>query len=145
MVQGKSKDKNSYRGELGGQLGFMRAIGIMESILYSTTHVVNRCDNISALIRATIHPEGIKPIWKQVDLISHLSDVYQSMYSGMSLVKVYRHQNIGRPASTSMLLESLKVILNALVEHIMEAFLLSSATRNMIAIGISDPHGILSV
>ena len=72
MVPGKPKYQNSYQGELGGQLRVMCAIKIMEYILGSTTLVVNSCDNISALRRATIHPEPVKLRWKQVDLISRL-------------------------------------------------------------------------
>ena len=49
MVPGKPEDHNSYRGELGGQLGVVCAIKFTDSILGSTTLVVNICDNISAL------------------------------------------------------------------------------------------------
>ena len=52
MIQGKSEDKNSYWGELGGQLGVICTIKIMESIVGSTALVVSSCDNISALRRA---------------------------------------------------------------------------------------------
>ena len=79
VVPGKPEYQNSYREELGSQFGVMCAIKIMESITGITTLVVNSCDNISSLRRATIHPEAVKSIWKQVDLISRLSDVYQSM------------------------------------------------------------------
>ena len=59
MAPGKPEYQNSYRGEIGGQLGGICAIQIMESILGSTTLVVNRCDNISALIKASIQPEAV--------------------------------------------------------------------------------------
>ena len=123
----------------------MCAIEIMESVLVTTTLMVNSCDNISALRRATIRLEEVKPRWKQVDLISSLSDVYQSMYSGMYLVFVYGHYNRRRPESTLTPLASLNLRMDALAEHIMAEFLLSSATRNTIAIGLLDPHGIPSV
>ena len=63
----------------------------------------------------------------------------------MSLVHVYGHQNSRRLVSTLMPLAYLNVRLDILAEHIMPAYLLSSATRNTIAIGLSDLHGILSV
>ena len=63
MVPGKPEDHNSYRGEIGGQIGVICAIGIMESTVVSTTLVINSYDNKSALRRATIHPEAVKLIW----------------------------------------------------------------------------------
>ena len=103
----------------------MCAIKIMESILGSTILVVNRCDNISTPRQAKIHPETVKSRRKQVDLISSLSDVYQSMDSGMSMVYFHGHQNIRRLVSTLIPLESLNVILDVLEDHIIAAFLLS--------------------
>ena len=117
----------------------------MESILVSTTLVVNIYDNISALRRATINPEAVKLIWNQVDLISRLSDFYQSMDYSMSLVHAYGHHNSRRPASTLTPLASLNIRLDALAEHIMTAFLLSLPTRNTISIGLLDSHRIPSV
>ena len=55
----KLEDQNSYQGELGGQIGVMCAIEIMDCIAGSTTLVVNCCDNISALRQAIIHPEAV--------------------------------------------------------------------------------------
>ena len=49
MVPGKPEYNNFYWGDLRGQLGVMWAIKMMESIMVSTTLVVNSCDNISAL------------------------------------------------------------------------------------------------
>ena len=140
MVPGKPEDHKSYRGELIGKLRVMFAIKIIKSIAGSTTLVVNRCDNIRALRRATIQPEGVKLRWKQIDLISHLSDVYQSMDSIMSLVHIHGHQNIGRPASTLMVLGSLNVLLDELSEQIMAVFLISSSKSNTMAVGLLDPH-----
>ena len=60
MVPGKAEDQNSYRGDLVGQLGVMCAIAIIDSILGSTTLVVNSWENISALIQVSIHPESVK-------------------------------------------------------------------------------------
>ena len=40
MVPGKPEDKNCYQGELGGQIGVMCDIEILESIVGSTTLVV---------------------------------------------------------------------------------------------------------
>ena len=56
MVPDKPGYQNSYQGELGGQLGVICVIKIIESIVVSTPHVVVICDNISALRRALIHP-----------------------------------------------------------------------------------------
>ena len=67
------------------------------------------------------------------------------MASGMSLVHVHGHQNSGRLASTLTPLSSLNVRLDALAKHIMEGFLLSSATTNTRDIGLLDLHGIPSV
>ena len=64
MVPGKPEYQNSYQEELGGQLRVMCAIEIVESIVGITTLVVNICENISDLRRATIHPEAVKLIWK---------------------------------------------------------------------------------
>ena len=49
MVPYKPEDHNSYKGQLGGQLGAMYAIKIMEHILGSTTLTVNIWENISTL------------------------------------------------------------------------------------------------
>ena len=76
MVPRKPEDQNSYWGELRGQIGVICGIEIIESIVGSTTLVVNICDNLSALRQETIHPEAVKSILKQVDLISCLYGVY---------------------------------------------------------------------
>ena len=107
--------------------------------------MVKSCNNISALRQAIIHPEAVELRRKQVDIISRMSNVYRSMYSGISLVQVHGHQNRGSLASTLTPLAYLNVILDALAEHIMAAFLLSSATRNTIAIVLSERHRIQSV
>ena len=114
MVPVKPQVQHSNRGELRGQLGFICDIEIIESIVSITTPVVNSCDNISALKRATIHPEAVKSRWKQVDLISSIYDVYHSMGSGISLVHIPGHQNSGRPVSTLTPLAYLNIILDAL-------------------------------
>ena len=145
MVPGKTKYQNSCWGEIRGQLRIMCTIKIMEYILGSTKLVVNICDKMRSLRRATIHPEALMHIWKQVDLISRLSDVQYSMDSGMSMLHVYGYHNIRRPESTLTPLESLNVRLYTLEKHIIAEFLLSSATRNTIAIGFLDPHRIPNV
>ena len=144
MVPGETNNQKSYQGELGGQIRFMYAIEIMEFILGSTTLVVNICDNTSTIRQAKIRPELVESIWKEEDLISHLSDVYQSMESGMPLVHIYRHHNSVNPASTLISVASLNIGLDALAEHIMVEFILSPVTRNKIVIGLSYLHGILS-
>ena len=63
----------------------------------------------------------------------------------MSMIHIYRHHNSRIQASTLTSLAYLNVILDALVEQIMAAFILSSATRNKIAIGLSNLHVITSV
>ena len=114
MVRGKPEYQKSYQEDLIGQVNVMCAIKTVESIVDSTTLVVNIYDYISALRRATIHPEAVKLIWKKVGLVSHLSGVYQSMYFGMYLVHVRGHHNSGRPGSTLTSLASLNVRLDAL-------------------------------
>ena len=136
MVPGKPEYQNSYMGKLWGQRRIMCTIKIMESIVGSTTLVVNVCNNISALKWSTIHPEAVELTWKQVDLISRLSDVYQSMDSGMYLVHVHRHQNSGIPESTLIPLAYLNIQLDTIAEHIMAEFLISSVRRNKMAIGL---------
>ena len=126
MAPGKPEDQNLHQGELGGQLGVMCAIKIMESIVGITTLMVNSCDNISALRQTEIHPEGVNFKWEQVGFISRIFDVYQSIDSSMSLVRVHTHYNIIRPSSTLMTLASLIIKLDTLVEQIMAAFLLLS-------------------
>ena len=64
MVPGKAENQNFYWGELGGKLGVMCEIQIIESILDSTTLVVDRCDNISTLILASIYLEAVTSQWK---------------------------------------------------------------------------------
>ena len=59
MVPGKSEYQNSYQGELGGQLGVMCAIQIIESIMGIAPLVVDSYDNISALRQSLIHPESV--------------------------------------------------------------------------------------
>ena len=120
MVPGKLEYHNLYRGKLGGQtIRVMCAIKIMESAVGSTTLVVNRCNKISSLIQAIIHPEAVKSIWKQLDLISRIFDVYNSMESGMSLVHIHEHQNNGRLDSNLTPLAPLNVRMDPLVEQIM--------------------------
>ena len=117
----------------------MCAIEIMECILGSPTLVVNIFDNMSALRRATIHQEVVKSLWKQADLISQKSGAYHSIDSGMLLVHIYVHHNSVNPTSTLTPLALLNVRLDPLSEHVMAEFLLSLATRNIIAVGFSDP------
>ena len=74
-VSGKPEDHNYYQGEFGVQPGVICEIQIMDSVLGSTTLVVNSCDNISNTRRASIHPEVVTPQQKQEDLIYRLSDV----------------------------------------------------------------------
>ena len=140
MVPVKPKYQNSYIGELRGQFGVMCTIVIMESILGSTTVVVNSYVNISSLIRASIHPEAVTSRRKQANLIYNLSDVYHSIESGMTLVHVYRHHNRGKPVSNLTSLASINIRLDAIAENIMESFLLSLATRNTIAVRFSYPY-----
>ena len=61
----KSEDQNYYLGELGGQLGVICAIQIIDSIMGSNPLVVDSCDNISTLRRYLIHPELVALRWKQ--------------------------------------------------------------------------------
>ena len=100
VVPGKQEDQNSYQEELGGQLGVICAIEIMEFILISTTLVVNRCNNIRTLRQASIHPEAVKSRCKQAYLISRLSDAFQSIDLDMLLVHRYGKHNIVKPEST---------------------------------------------
>ena len=83
MVPGKPEDQNSYQGELYVQLGVICVIQIMESILGSTTLVVNRYDKISALRKALIHPEAVTSRWNQAGLVSSMYDIYHSIDFGM--------------------------------------------------------------
>ena len=55
MVPGKPEDQNSHQAEIGGQLGVMCAIQIIEFIMGITPLVIDSCDNISALQQALIH------------------------------------------------------------------------------------------
>ena len=74
-----------------------------------------------------------------------MSDVYQSMDTGISLVHVIGHQNNRRPTTTLTPLAALNVRMDALAEHIMAAFILSSATRYKMEIEILEPHRMPSV
>ena len=56
MVLGAPAYQNSYRGNLGGQLGVIRFIHRLEDITVSRTLVTNWCDNVSELWRFNIHP-----------------------------------------------------------------------------------------
>ena len=49
MVPGEPADKNSYRGDLGGQIGVLRCIHCLEYIMGSSPLVANLCDNVIAL------------------------------------------------------------------------------------------------
>ena len=63
----------------------------------------------------------------------------------MSLVHVYGHQNIRILVSTPTPLASIKVLLDALVERKMAAFLITSAKINAMTIGLSGLHIMPSV
>ena len=67
------------------------------------------------------------------------------MDSDISLIHVCGHHNSRIPTLTLTPLAFLNVILDALAEHIMAAFLLSSATIDTITIRLSDLHGIPSI
>ena len=88
---------------------------------------------------------AVKSRWKQVDLISRLSDFCHLIDSDMSLVHVHGHQNSGRPASTLTPLAYLNIQMDAISEQIISEFLLSSAKINTMAIGILEPHVMPSV
>ena len=120
----------------------MCAIEIMDSILGSTTPMVNRCDSISDLKQAKTYSEAVKLRWKQIDLISRMYHVYRSIYPVMPLLHVCKHQSIRRPESTLTPLSYLNVRLDALAENIIAAF---PTTINTISIGLSDLHRILCV
>ena len=120
--------QNSYRGELGGHLGVMCAIQIIDSIIGTTPLAVDSCENIGVLRQALIHPESVTSQWKQADLISHL--IYHSIDSIMLLVHVFGHQNSGKLASTLTPLASLNVRLDALAEYIMASFLRLMIPKN---------------
>ena len=77
MVPDKPKHHNYYQGELGVPFRVMCAIKIMEFILGITTLLLNSCDNIITLRQVTIRWEAVKLRWKQVDLLSRLSGIYQ--------------------------------------------------------------------
>ena len=119
MVPGKQEDQNSHQGGLGGQLGVMCVIQIVDSIMRSTPLVVDSCDNVRALKRYSIHTESVTLRWKQADIISCMSDVHHSIDSAMSLVHVYGHHNSQLSASILMPLASLNVRLGALAQYIM--------------------------
>ena len=89
--------------------------------------IVDSCDDISALRRASIHPESVTSRWKQADRISCLSDVYHLIDTGMLLVHVYGHQNRGKTDSTLHPVVSLNVRLDVLVEFIIAPLLSSLA------------------
>ena len=57
MLTGKPEYQNSYRGELGGQLGVICKIKILEYTMGITPLVVDSCDNIIALRPGSIYPE----------------------------------------------------------------------------------------
>ena len=140
MVLEKLEDHNSYQGDTGGQLGVVCMIQIIESILGSTTLVVDRYDNISVRKQALIHLEALTLWWKQEGPISFLSGVYHSIDYGVSLLHVYVHHNSGKSVSTLTALSSLNVWLDVLEEHIMASFLISPAKRTTIVVGFSDPY-----
>ena len=118
----------------------MCMIQIIESILRSTTLVVDSCDNISALRWASIHPEEVKSQCKQADIISCLSNVYHSIDFEIPLVHVYGHHNSGKLVSIVTPLESLNVWLDTLAEHIISSFLLLAENRTTIEAGLSYPY-----
>ena len=91
MVSGKLEDQDSYQRELGYQLRVMCTIKIFDSIFYITAFVFNSCDNISSISQVSIHRDVVKSQLKQADLIWCLSDVYQSIDSGMTFIHVYVH------------------------------------------------------
>ena len=60
----------------------------------------------------------------------------------MALVRIYRHHNSGKLASTLTPLAFLNVLLGELAEFIMASLLSSSEPRTTISIGFSDPYGL---
>ena len=56
MVPGSPADKNSFIGELGGQLLIPSFIHSLEGIIGSSPLVMNCCDHFSALRKSNIHP-----------------------------------------------------------------------------------------
>ena len=92
----------------------MCLIQIIDSIMGSTLLVVDICDNMSALRKYLVHPESVTLWQKQEDIISHLSDVYQSIESGIFLVHVYEHNNSWSLASNFLPLAYINVQLDPL-------------------------------
>ena len=60
MVSGKPEDHNSYQGELGGQIGVICKIQIIESLVGIALLLFDSCDNIIALRQALMHSESVK-------------------------------------------------------------------------------------
>ena len=107
--------------------------------------MVDICDNISALIQASMHPESVTLRWKQAGLISYFCGVYHSIDSNMPLVCVYGHHNSRSLALTLASLSSLNVQLEPLSKYIMASFLRLPAPRTSLAVGFSYLYGLPSL
>ena len=92
MLPGIKKEQNSYRAELGGQLGiaaFVEAVEVPEG-QYEMKTV---CDGLSALEKVGLDKEYIRSSAKHIDLISIISELWKKSPFSPILEHVYGHQN----------------------------------------------------
>ena len=101
VVPGESHEQNSYRSELGGQLGIAivtDSIQLPPPINQEKYHITIVCDGLSALDTVGTDKAFIKSARKCFDLISMTSDIWKKSKFTFTKQHVYAHQDdLGGP------------------------------------------------
>ena len=92
VIPGVSKEQNSYRAELGGQLGIANFIECVD-VPPGSYKIKTVCDGLSALDKVGVDKEYIRNSAKHVDMISIITDLWKRSQFSPICEHVYGHQN----------------------------------------------------
>jgi len=110
-IPGPAVELNSYRCELGGLLGIA---DITKSLSFLLT---NACNNLEAVKKIVVPKTKVQHMWKGVDLITQILDIWQ-LQQGKPIPKhVYAHQD-DKPMGPLSFLEHLNVRMDHLAKRI---------------------------
>ena len=139
IIPGEPEDQNSYRSELGGQLGVISALISMDIDVPSSaqTPITTYCDGISALNTVLLPSSAIKARHKHADLISITASLWSSSPFKASTKHVRGHQdNLARALTVP---EHLNCKMDALAKRIA---LYQITSPQLLQIFPSTSHGI---
>ena len=112
VIPGTKKDKNSYRAELGGQLGiaaFVESVDIPQGAYQLNTI----CDGLAALNKVGMDLEYVKCSAKNVDIISMITDLWNKFAFIPMPEYVYGHQDASKePLSMLEILNTEMIVIS---------------------------------